>query len=240
MSRDDMGDNKRSSLLRLYDLFPFHGHPLWVAVKSGELTYDQVIRAEAQHWVRTRAGQPLRRAALDHAEKISPKLFELLLETYIEECTHDKSGPSHLDLIERLVTMGGWSKPDLEATVPTPANAAAMALYRDIGARGAGCHMLGAGAVEFYYCQLSPQIFDAYTKRYGMTETQAETYRIHGPMDASHAERAFAVLDEAVNLHGWALVEASVRDAFVATSLHYDGMLHAATRTLSYWNGVHP
>ena len=73
-----------------------------------------------------------------------------------------------------------------------------------------------------------------------MTETQAETYRIHGPMDASHAERAFAVLDEAVNLHGWALVEASVRDAFVATSLHYDGMLHAATRTLSYWNGVHP
>ncbi|PZR87219.1 MAG: hypothetical protein DLM68_08820, partial [Hyphomicrobiales bacterium] len=177
MSRDDIGDNKRAKLLRLYELFPFHGHPLWVAVKRGELTYDQVIRAEAQHWLRKRAGQPLRRAALDLAQKISPKLFEFLLETYLEECTHDKSGPTHLDLIERLVTMGGWTKPNLEAIVPTPANAAAMALYRDIGGRGAGCHMIGAGAVEFYYSQQSPQIFEAYTKRYGMTETQAETYR---------------------------------------------------------------
>jgi pyrroloquinoline quinone (PQQ) biosynthesis protein C len=238
MSHDDMGDNQRAKLLRLYELFPFQRHPLWVAVKRGELTYDQVIRAEAQHWIRTRAGQPLRRAALDLAQKISPRLFEVLLETYLEECTHDKSGPSHLDLIERLVTMGGWTKTQLEATVPTPANAAAMALYRDIGARGAGCHMLGAGAVEFYYCQLAPQIFEAYTKRYGMTEIQAETYLIHGPMDETHAERAFVVLDEAVQLHGWHLVETSVRDAFVATSLHYDGMLHAAMGTLSYWNGL--
>jgi hypothetical protein len=28
-----------------------------------------------------------------------------------------------------------------------------------------------------------------------------------------------------------------VRDAFVATSLHYDGMLQAATGEISYWNG---
>lgn len=122
--------------------------------------------------------------------------------------------------------------------MPTPANAAAIALYRDIGSRGAGCHMLGAGAVEFYYCKLSPEIFDAYTRKYGMSEDQAETYRIHGPMDSEHAERAFAVLDDAVTLHGWSLVETSVRDAFVATSLHYDGMLHAATGQLTYWNGV--
>jgi pyrroloquinoline quinone (PQQ) biosynthesis protein C len=236
MPRDDMGE-KRAKLLRLYDLFPFHHHPLWVAVKRGELSYDQIIRAEAQHWIRTRAGQSLRRAALDLAEKISPKLFEHLLETYLEECTDEKSGPSHLNLIERLVTMGGWTKANLEATVATPANAAAIALYRDIGARGAGCHMLGAGAVEFYYCRLSPEIFQAYTQRYGMSEAQAETYRIHGPLDATHAERAFAVLDEAVDLHGWALVESSVRDAFVATSLHYDGMLNAATGKQSYWNG---
>jgi hypothetical protein len=98
--------------------------------------------------------------------------------------------------------------------------------------------MLGAGAVEFYYCKLAPRVFETYTTKYGMTESQAETYRIHGPMDAEHAERAFAVLEDAVMLHGWALVEASVRDAFVATSLHYDGMLHAATGQLSFWNGV--
>jgi hypothetical protein len=55
--------------------------------------------------------------------------------------------------------------------------------------------------------------------------------------DESHAERAFEVLDEAVILHGWNAVYLSVRDAFVATSLHYDGMLQAATGVIDYWNG---
>lgn len=230
--------NLRARLLGLYDLLPFHEHPLWVNVMSGSLSYEQVIRAEMQHWLRTRASRGLRRAALDHAERVSPRMFELLLETYLEECTDDASGPSHLELIERLVTLGGVDLEELESTLPTPANAAAIALYRDIGARGAGCHMLGAGSVEFFYCRLSPRVFEAYTHRYGMSEAQAETYRIHGPMDAKHAERAFAILDEAVALHGWPLIEASVRDAFVATSLHYDGMLHAATGQLAFWNGV--
>lgn len=209
-----------------------------MAVKSRELTYDQIIHAEAQHWLRTRAGQRLRRDALDLAQKMSPRIFERLLETYLEECTHDASGPSHLDLIERLVTEGGYAKSDLENEIPTPANAAAIALYRDIGIRGAGCHMLGAGAVEFFYGKLSPQVYEAYVSGYGMSQAQAETYRIHGSMDAEHAERAFAVLDEAVALHGWAMIESSVRDAFVATSLHYDGMLQAATGRMAYWDGV--
>jgi pyrroloquinoline quinone (PQQ) biosynthesis protein C len=227
----------RDKLLSMYDLFPFHEHPLWRAVRGGEFSYEQVIKAEVQHWFRTRTGQSIRRSALDAAQKISPAMFELLLETFLEECTADESGPSHLELIERLVTAGGFSATELHHVRPTPGNSAAIALYRDIGSRGAGCHMLGAGAVEFYYCRLSPTIFQAYTSIYRMTEFQAETYKIHGPMDYTHAERAFAVLDEAVALHGMQAIEEAVRDAFVATSLHYDGMLQAATGELSYWNG---
>src|SRR5207247_1949583 len=115
--------------------------------------------------------------------------------------------------------------------------AAAMALYADIGSRGAPCHILGAGAVEFYYSKLAPEIFTAYTTKYEMTAEQAETYRIHGPMDQVHADRSMAILDEAVGLLGWEIVERSVRDAFVATGLHYDGMLQAAVGKLLYWNG---
>lgn len=228
----------RAKLLALYDLFPFHAHPFWVAVKKRELSYEEVIRGEAQHWLRTRAGQRLRRDALDMAERISPTIFEMLLETYLEECTEDASGPTHLDLVERLVVQAGWTPERLKATVATPGNAAAIGLYRDIAGRGAGCHMLGAGAVEYFYCRLSPQIYQAYTEGYGMSARQAETYRIHGSMDATHAERAFQVLDEAVELHGWKIIEISVRDAFVATSLHYDGMLQGAIGKNLYWDGV--
>ena len=229
--------DRRAALLDFYEMLPFEQHPLWRAILSGELDYQQVIWAEVQHWIRTRAGQGLRRNALEVAQQVSPEIFEFLLQTYLEECTTDQTGPSHLDLIERLVVTGGVTSDGLEKALPTPANAAAMALYRDIGRRGAGCHMLGAGAVEHFYCQLSPRIYDAYTSTYGMSPDQAETYRVHGPMDQEHAERAFAVLDEAVNLHGWEAVELAVRDAFVATSLHYDGMLHAATGEFSYWTG---
>ena len=228
----------RERLLRIYDLLPFHSHPMWRGVLEHKLTLDQIIKAEAQHWIRTKSGQSLRRDALNAAQKLSPRIFEMLLETYLEECTSEKSGPSHLELIERLVVSGGMSKEALEKQSPTPGNAAAIALYRDIGLRGPGCHMLGAGTVEFYYCQLSPQIYETYTNHYGMTSDQAETYLIHGPMDAEHAERAFSILDDAISLHGMEVVERSVRDAFVATSLHYDGMLQAATGMLSYWNGA--
>jgi pyrroloquinoline quinone (PQQ) biosynthesis protein C len=229
-------DYKRK-LLDLYDLFPFHDHPLWRAVLSKELTMEEVIRAEIQHYLRTRAGQSLRRQALDVAERLSPILFEALIETFLEECTSEKSGPSHLELIKRLVLTAGIPEEDLDRTKAAPGNAAAIALFRDITERGAGCHMLGAGAVEHYYCTLSTKIYRVYTEEYGMTPEQAETYRIHGPMDREHADRAFRIMDEAVRLHGWPTVEQSVRDAFVATSLHYDGMLQGALGQTFYWNG---
>lgn len=227
----------KQELLKLYDLFPFQEHPLWTAIHRKELDYRQVIEAEVQHWLRTRAGRILREEAMKMAEKVSVAIFEQLTETYLEECTHDSSGPSHLELIERLVTEGGKSKAELECAEPTPGNAAAMALYRNISDRGAGCHLVGAGAVEHFYCQLSPQIFSDYTKHYGMSADQARTYEIHGPMDQVHADRAFSVLNEVVSLHGWDEVRRSVCDAFVATSLHYDGMLQAATKENKYWDG---
>lgn len=229
--------DRKEELLSLYDEFPFHQHPLWRAVHRKELDYAQVMEAEVQHWVRTRAGKLLREEAVSRAKVLSPAIFQQLMDTYLEECTNDASGPSHLELIERLVMQGGKSRPDLEKTRVAPANAAAIALYRDIAARGAGCHLLGAGAVEHFYCRLCPQIFHDYRNLYGMSDFQAETYKIHGPMDQVHADRAFSVLSEAVDLHGWDEVRSSVRDAFVATSLHYDGMLQAATGANRYWDG---
>lgn len=229
--------DRRRELLALYDLFPFHRHPLWAAIHRKELTYEQVINAEVQHWIRTRAGRVLRQEAVKMAEKVSIPVFEQLMETYLEECTHDSTGPSHLELIEGLVLEGGKTKSELECTEAAPGNAAAIALYKAISERGAGCHLVGAGAVEHFYCQLTPQIFNDYTALYGMSEAQARTYQIHGTMDQVHADRAFSVLDEVVRLHGWDEVKRSVRDAFVATSLHYDGMLQAATRENCYWDG---
>lgn len=228
----------KDRLLSYHDEWPLETHPFWQSVLNCEFSYEQVIAGEVQHYLRTRAGQSLRKAALGQSKGEDPAVFEALLKIYLEECTHDSTGPSHLDLIRRLVVGGGRTEEDLLTATSTPGNAAAIALYRDIATRGPGCHLIGAGAVEYFYCILSPRIYSVYTGHYMMSADQAETYRIHGPMDREHAEAAFSALDQAVRLHGVGQVEMSVRDAFIATSLHYDGMFQAATGTKAYWSGV--
>jgi hypothetical protein len=84
----------KQELLALYEEFPFERHPLWRSVLKGELTIAQVIAAEVQHCIRTRAGQALRKDALASAQALSPQLFAMLLETYLEECTQSSSSAS--------------------------------------------------------------------------------------------------------------------------------------------------
>jgi pyrroloquinoline quinone (PQQ) biosynthesis protein C len=227
----------RSKILSIYDLLPFREHPLWQAILRHELTLSQVLQAEIQHYLRTKAGQALRRESALNAPPGTPGIFEAAVSNYLEEVAPNQPHPSHLDLIKRLLLSGGIPATELDKAALTAGNAAAIALYRDIANRGPACHLIGAGAVEFYYSKLAPDIYDAYTSHYGMDSSQAETYHIHGPMDAEHAERALSVLDEGIELHGWHAIETSVRDAFVATSLHYDGMLQAALNRITYWDG---
>ena len=229
--------NLKEILLAQYDSFPFHRHPFWMAVKERRLSLSEVLAGEAQHYLRTKAGRELRRQAAQFARASSPILFEAIVETYVEECTDSKDSPSHLALIKRLLFEGGYTEAMLEQLANTPGNIAAIALYRDIAERGVAHHLVGAGTVEYFYADLSSDIYNVYTSHYGMSEYQAETYRIHGPMDKIHADRAFSVLPEIEKDYDPKDLIAAVRDAFVATSLHYDGMYQAATGQVQYWNG---
>lgn len=238
---DPMGEGQargrqfKERLLQLYELLPFHKHPLWLSVESGKLTRDQIILAERQHFLRTRAGQSVRKSAMERAGS-DPELLGAIIETYMEECT-DACGPSHLELAARLACADGSSRSTVEATETTPGNAAAIAMYESIGRRGAACHIIGAGVVEHFYSKLCPRIFDAYLNQYGFSAYESETYRLHSSQDESHADRAFSVLGHALKVHGEEVLERAVRDALVATSLHYDGMLQAALGRIEYWNG---
>jgi pyrroloquinoline quinone (PQQ) biosynthesis protein C len=226
----------RENVLAGYQIFPFEKHPYWVGVVEGRFSMSQILKAETQHFIRSNIGREFRRRAAIEAKAISERAHALLYETYREECT-DECGPSHVGLIQRFLNIGGVSDAELASAVPTPGNSAAIALYKGITDRGPIHHMVGAGAVEYFYSGLSPKIFDAYTKRYNFSADQAATYRIHGPMDREHAERALSILDEPYVQENAESILLAVRDAFVATSLHYDGMFQAATGSTEYWSG---
>jgi pyrroloquinoline quinone (PQQ) biosynthesis protein C len=233
-SKVDSMNSRR--LLAIYDDLPVMDHPYWRAVIDGELTVSQVLQAEVQHFLRSKNSRGLRANALGRARETSQELFDLLLETFIEECT-DQRGTNHLELVRRLLIEGGLNPDRYTNEDLKPGNTAAIALYREISERGPEHHMLGAGVVEYYYSKLCPKVFGAYTQIYGMSEKQAETYRIHGTMDQDHANRALATVDAAVNRHGFEEMARAVRDALVATSLHYDGMLQGALGHTQYWDG---
>jgi pyrroloquinoline quinone (PQQ) biosynthesis protein C len=225
----------RQRVLAHYQAFPFEKHPYWQGVLDGLWSHDQIMRAELQHYIRSNIGRRFRKRAAEESKTISSKAHELLMETYLEECT-DERGPSHVGLIRRFLLDGGMVSAELDQAIPTPGNTAAIAIYKEITDRGPLHHMIGAGAVEYYYSALSPRIFEAYTKLQISAE-RAETYKIHGPMDREHAERALSILDEPYVQEHAAAIDLAVRDAFVATSLHYDGMLQAATGVTTYWSG---
>ncbi len=107
-----------SSLLDMYDLFPFHKHPLWKAIMNGELSRQQIILAESQHFLRTKAGQILRKEAMEQCVGLSMKLWESIVETYMEECTDNDGTPNHLDMIVRFLKEGGYN--DFEIVKNTP------------------------------------------------------------------------------------------------------------------------
>ena len=153
-------------MLGYYDAFPFERHPLWQMVLSGGLTAAQVMRAETQHFIRSNVGRDSRKRAAEQAANVSQRAHKLLMETYKEEYTEDETGPSHVDLIKRFLLIGGMYEGDIAAATPTPGNSAAIAMYKDITDRGPLHHMIGAGAVEYFYSGLSPKIFEAYVGRY--------------------------------------------------------------------------
>lgn len=224
-------------LLSLYEDFPFEHHPLWVAVREGELRKDQIIEAEKQHFIRSDIGRLYRERAAIQSRLIGGELHNLLTMTAREECQTDDSGPSHAEMMRGFLKDNGVSDEEIRSIKSTPGNAAAIALYKDIADRGPLQHMIGAGCVEKYYSEICPAIFDKYVKHYGFKPDSVATYELHGPMDKEHAERALRVAQSRLADELEEEVYMAVRDAFAATSLHYDGMLQAATGEISYWNG---
>lgn len=227
----------RETVLAHYRSWPFERHPLWVAVLEGSLSKDQIIQAETQHYLRSNIGRLYRERAAISSRLIGGELFELLDKTAREECHLDDSGPSHVDLIKGFLISNGVSQSALDRARPTHGNAAAIALYKDIADRGPLQHMIGAGCVEYFYSQLSPKIYQAYVDIYGFKPEDVSTYELHGPMDQTHGERALKVLESALAQAMPEEIDLAVRDAFVATSLHYDGMLQSAIPGVGYWRG---
>lgn len=208
-----------------------------MSILQGSLTREQVIQAEVQHYLRSNIGRLYRERAAIASRLIGGELFELLDMTAREECHLDESGPSHVDLIKGFLLSNGLTQRDLDVAKPTPGNAAAIALYKDIADRGPLQHMIGAGCVEFYYSQLSPKIYAAYVEIYGFKPSDVSTYELHGPMDQTHGERALKVLESTLAQAMPEEIDLAIRDAFAATSLHYDGMLQAADPSVGYWRG---
>ncbi|OMI18926.1 MULTISPECIES: iron-containing redox enzyme family protein [Leptospira] len=225
-------------LLDIYYEFPFENHPLWKNVLLGKFSKDQIYKAEIQHYLRTKNGQKIREYAMRSAEGNNDKLFKELLKTYLEECVTNDSNRSHLELVTDLLENSGKTIDQLDKESLTPGNIAALAIYKEIGALGSVFHFIGAGVVEHYYSALCPKIFKAYTEIYSFSKKEAATYFIHSEMDQEHAKRSFIFIDDAVRDYGFDKIENVVKMAFIATSLHYDGMLQAAIGNNNYWNGI--
>jgi len=214
----------RERLLSQYDAFPFRAHPYWRAVADGTLLHPQVAAAEHQHLLQARAaGECERRSYLGVAGEHA---FTLFLDQYLDAL-------SSVDSADQLAVLSA----SIQSSTPTPGTSASVALRADVRARGFAFYAVGFGCVSHFYAEVCANANSAYRSVYRFSDKQLGYYREHERRERARADQMLAALDElAKGLDHEALVVA-VRDAVVAASLGFDGMLQAATNSRTYWGG---
>jgi hypothetical protein len=212
----------RDRLLSQYDAYPFREHPYWKAIAAGTLLHPQVAAAEQQHVLQLRAAAECeRRPYLGVAGEHS---FTLFLDQYLDALSAP-SAAEHLSIIPG------------EAPPPTPATSASIALRADVRARGFAYYAVGFGCVSHFYGEVCGHANRVYRSLYRFSEQQIAYYREHERRERERADQTLAALDELAKGVDLSALELAVRDAMVAASLGFDGMLQAATNSRTYWGG---
>jgi hypothetical protein len=213
----------RDRLLSQYDAFPFRGHPYWRAIADGALLHPQVVTAEHQHVLQVRGAaecerRPYLGVAGEHA-------FTLFLDQYLDAL-------SSAGAAEQLAKIAAD-----KADPPTPATSASIALRADVRARGFAFYAVGFGCVSHFYAQVCADANQIYRTMYRLSEQQLAYYREHEQRERARADQTLKALDELASSVDLSALELAVRDAMVAASLGFDGMLQAATNSRTYWGG---
>src|SRR3569623_2000591 len=203
----------RARLLSQYDAVPCRSQPKRRAIANGTLLHPQVAAAEHQHLLQARAaGECERRSYLGVAGEHA---FTLFLDQYLDAL-------SSVDSADQLAVLSA----SIQSSTPTPGTSASVALRADVRARGFA-----------FYAEVCANANSAYRSVYRFSDKQLGYYREHERRERARADQMLAALDElAKGLDHEALVVA-VRDAVVAASLGFDGMLQAATNSRTYWGG---
>jgi hypothetical protein len=228
-----MSEMLRDQLLRQYDAYPFGEHPYWRAVAAGTLLHFQVVAAEQQHALQLRAATDCERRP--YLGVSGDQAFGLFLDQYLDALS---SSGALAQLASMWCSSSAADAASASVVRPTPATSAAIALRADVRNRGFEFYAVAFGCVSHFYSKVCAEANRTYQTVYRLSKQQLVYYREHESRERARADQAFSALDELTRGVDQVLLELAVRDAVVAVSLGFDGMLQAASGSRTYWGGL--
>ncbi len=169
----------------------FANSPWFKAIFNGDLTKEQIIRGEIQHYLRVRSNSRfLGNLVASAEEQWDHKTFEIARENYKDEMCEKRS---HSDLMYAILKDAGITKEDVRKVKQTPGTIAALSMLRSASTIFSPVAQLAIFALpELQYGGrdgMAARMYNVLTEKYGFSHEAAITYHVHEFADAVHGPK---------------------------------------------------
>ena len=161
-------------------------HPFYQRWQNGELK-DGELKEYSEQYRHFEALLP------GYLSEILDQLPEGEAADYIQSNYDDESGKrgvSHLELFGSFLAASGGSS----EAVATPATAALVEVYRQVGSENVGCAIAGLIAYETQAEKIAETKSDGLRDHYGYDEVGTRFWDLHATLEGDHAEWATEAL----------------------------------------------
>lgn len=217
-------------------------HPWFQGILTGELTREQILAGEQQHYLRGRLNGRIFGAILQAAfDGEDDEVVDFALANYAEEMEGPKE---HGDLMLQFLESHGMTKDEAAVVEPTPGSLAAISMLTDSVQNMSALEGLAMMSLpERWNADISAAVYPVLRDHYGFSAYAIETYRVHAIIDVGHGDRQLDLLARKVYASPQLKPDIlrAIKFGVVAFNYEWDGQYQAATGQEHYhWTGVEP
>ncbi len=220
---------------------PMINHPWFRGIIDHQLTKDQIIAGEFQHYLRVRRNAEIFGAVvINAANEGDYETLEIARENYKDEMLGEKT---HADLMFQFLEALGYEKEFADNVEPMSGTMAGVEMLTSGARNMTGLEGIAMLSLPEYQnggaTGVASQVYKALTKHYGFSEYAAETFKVHAHDDVAHGSTQIELLVKKVGEKP-ELQEKILRAArfgINAFNFEWDGHYQAATKRRSFWEG---
>lgn len=238
MTESETPAQLKEEFWRHAEQIPTMQHPWFQGLINGELTDQQILAGEQQHYLRGRLNGKIFGAILEAATRESDEEVLAIAEANYQE---EMGGPkTHGDLMFQFLEAHGMTQEEAAATEPMPGTMAAISMLTDSVRNMSALEGLAMMTLpERQNADVSAAVYEALKDRY--SDYAIATYKVHATVDVEHGDTQLDLLAHKVMADPSIKPQIlrAIKFGLIAFKLEWDGHQQAATgNEYFHWAGV--